>query len=367
MVGTTGLAEQEMAALQSAADRTAVLLGAITSTLDPALTAADPARLALPSAHTAVIVIVLGFASIVAADSRFRAEIKITVFASAMVLASLISVAQLYFGVSLISGLAGGLLLGAAWLSLLAAAAMGRLRAIASRPAYGFLGVVGIVLVIAAALYSTVWHRLELDGYRRTWNIHAVEQPAWSKSGWQALPAYRVDLIGEAEEPANVQIVGNEAAIAAALGRAGWRRPTDWDVVEIARVVTGSSPAPPAARPVLPSLWNGRAEAIVRVREQDSSRLVLRLWDLGYRLAPSQVPLYVGTVSEDIEGESYLYGIVSFPPRPGDYDQAVRALAGDLGLAPPRARADGWRPASHDERPILWSGETLVLDLGAMD
>jgi len=309
-------------------------------------------RHAFPSGEAAALVITLGYLALLSSQ-RFAA------FAVAASAIALINVAQLYFGTLYISGLFSGLLLGGAWLALLVATTRDYLTA--AHPLWSDVmgGVSVLVLAIAGALQATVLDRGKLPVPLEPPPIVIVAEKPWLEHVWQELPAYRVDLMGEPEEAINVQLAGTPARIEAAIEQAGWRKPVRWNAIAMLRLISGAGLEGEKQRPVLPRLLNGQREALRFVREGAESRLILRLWDLGYRLDDASTPLYLGTVEEERFRPPLIYGLVRLPPYADGFMPALSRLAEDLERTP-LPRAIGWRPAHGDDAPIPWNGATLV-------
>ncbi len=178
---------------------------------------------------------------------------------------------------------------------------------------------------------------------------------AWRSDGWATLPSYRVDLVGEFEEPFVLQVVGTPDDLADDLRTAGWRRPAAWDAVgTMAWLAAGDL----ATLPVLPKLHDGRAPALMLElpAPTDRKRLVLRLWDSHVRIAGNgeSQPLWLGTVTrEDLHQPM---GLVSVTVTETDAN-GPRDLLADTIVALRRTRTDSGAGDAN------WDGTVLLVPL----
>jgi LssY C-terminus len=98
--------------------------------------------------------------------------------------------------------------------------------------------------------------------------------------GWKDLPAYRIDLAGEIEQPLLRQWRGSATARQDELMKQGWLVEPAWSLAALnafARPDTG-----PANMPMIPKFDDGRLQtlAMIRLGEVDGQqgRFVLRAW-----------------------------------------------------------------------------------------
>jgi membrane protein DedA with SNARE-associated domain/membrane-associated phospholipid phosphatase len=272
-----------------------------------------------PSGHATMSMVVYGFATVLGA-SELSPRLRVIPYTVAGLLITGIALSRLYLGAHWLSDVAGGLALGLAWVALLAIA---RQRHPRHRLGTAFAPAVAIVL---SAVW--IWHahgRLEVDLVR-----YAIRQPVqimgredWWVQGWKQLPAYRLDLEGEYEQPLNVQWAGELAEIRKFLTGRGWREPVPLNGHTVLRYLM---PSPVLTElPLLPQLHDGRYESLLMVREPGVSNgklLVLHIWSTTVRLDPDQTPVWIGTLAWlDLER----YPLLAFPVTADDSDQAVAA------------------------------------------
>ena len=316
-----------------------------------------------PNGHTATSVIVFGYLGFLIAASSPKAHWQAAVGFAVFALISLISIAQLYWGIVYVTDLIGGLLLGIFWLTLLFIAGP-RTDKPRSRGRLPLLSAVAsITLVITVVVQVSVQHDTDLARLRRPSVQITIPASQWLVDGWRNLPSYRRDAVGEVEEPINLQVAGSSDDVSAAFLRVSWMAAPAWNLQSAFALISGSEDPARVSRPVLPRLWNGRSESLVFVRGSDDGRVIVRLWDLDYRLGPTNTPLYLGTVEREIFGRAAFYDLVVLPPHAGDFSGAVHIIAEEFGPSSLRSRGTYWQPMESEGEPVAWNGATMVLDL----
>ena len=112
------------------------------------------------------------------------------------------------------------------------------------------------------------------DAGRYAVRARAIVVPleAWRKSRWRGLPALRVDLEGEYEEPLTVQWAGGLDRLKGELSRRGWRVAAPWSVSGVLSWI--SSRTAPDALPVLSKLHDGRFPALTLIKTRSEERRV---------------------------------------------------------------------------------------------
>jgi undecaprenyl-diphosphatase len=106
-----------------------------------------------------------------------------------------------------------------------------------------------------------------------------LSQP-WRDGGWKVLPAYRVDLTGETEEPLLLQWHGSATALENELTKQGWLAGPAWSLAALNAFVRSDTGA--ANMPVIPKFDDGRLQTLVMIRTGElageQGRFVLRAW-----------------------------------------------------------------------------------------
>lgn len=318
---------------------------------------------AFASANAAVSVIVLGYLALLCLPAISQRRWRLAVLFAASLLVGLISFAQLYLGGLYISGLAGGLLLGLGWLAVLAVVTF---RHIPNRyPRWGrTLGVSALAVLIAAGSLNFVLGQEDrLVKYARPLAQKLVLDTVWRDRAWRELPAYRIDFVGKADEPLNVQVAGDLVRLREAITRTGWREAPSWGLVHAVAFLTGLNSTVPGNRPVLPRFWNGNHETFVLIKPFEGGRFVLRLWNAGYRLIPGGKPLLLGTVEREVDRPPLFFDSVHLPPRATGFSDAARLLAGDFGGDAIRRSASGGTGIRIGADPAPWDGTTALIEV----
>lgn len=303
-----------------------------------------------PSGHATLSTVVYGFLAVLSARS-LASRWRWLPYTLAALLVSGIAFSRLYLGAHWLADVAAGVGLGTAWVAVLAIArthnsgAQGAIR--------GLPQVALIVFLISAAWH--VHNRLAIDLERyavRVPLLHMGEQQWW-ETGWRSLPAYRLDLEGELEQPLNFQWAGELEVLRQMLVSKGWHEPLDLNPRSAMRWLL---PKPSIAEvPVVPQLHNGRYEALILVHRGDpKQQLILRLWSSSVRLQGHDTLLWLGTAAwQRIER----LPLVSFPRNANGYDDALarlRSVLTNQRWRMEQRRLDAEEDSDH------WSGETLL-------
>jgi undecaprenyl-diphosphatase len=176
------------------------------------------------------------------------------------------------------SDVAAGLLFGAGATAALALVFRG----------YEMPGRATIALIAACASTLVIvgsWH-IE-RGFQQALSLYAPQAaPAvalsrpWRNGGWKDLPAYRIDLTGETEEPLLLQWRGSATGLQDELMKQGWSVGPAWSLAALnafARPDTGA-----ANMPVIPKFDDGRLQTLAMIRLGEvagaQGRFVLRAW-----------------------------------------------------------------------------------------
>jgi membrane protein DedA with SNARE-associated domain/membrane-associated phospholipid phosphatase len=107
----------------------------------------------------------------------------------------------------------------------------------------------------------------------------ALSKP-WRDGGWKELPAYRIDIAGEAEEPLLLQWRGTATALQDELKKQGWVVGPAWSLSAL-NAFTRPDTGPPSM-PVIPKLDDGRMPTLAMIQAGELTgepgRFVLRAW-----------------------------------------------------------------------------------------
>ncbi len=312
-----------------------------------------------PSSHAILSTVVYGLLAVFAAPA-FGARWRWIPYATAVLLIVGIAFSRLYLGAHWLADVTAGVALGTVWIALLAIARERRLPAPAA--ARGPL-----VAALAAFIGAAGWHvhaRLgpDLQRYATRQPVAAMPTTAWWQAGWRSLPAWRIDLRGQREQPMNVQWVGELVPLRQNLLARGWREPVRLDA---RTALTWLLPNPTLGQlPVLPQLHNGLYDSLALIRAGGGKRgpaeqYILRLWPTTLRLQPGDIPLWIGTVATQ---RLERLPLISFPRLDDGYDQALTALRSAMTNV---RSGVVQRPPQEDDQGARWSGRVLLIESGA--
>jgi undecaprenyl-diphosphatase len=251
-----------------------------------------------PSGHATVNAVLYGFLAVMVVRET-GPILRRFIVAAATLLVGLIALSRLYLGAHWFTDVAGGLGFGVAWVALLGIAY------IRHRPpgglSRGLMPAVMAVLALAGMANVAFYHARDLDRYRPAPRITTVSAAQWITEDWAALPSHRIDLGGAFEEPFVMQLAGSPENLRQTLEQAGWREPAPWNAIgAVAWLATGSDMQ---MLPVVPKLHQGRTPRLMMTMREDGdrTRLVLRLWDSGFRLesVTGEAPLWLITVTRE--------------------------------------------------------------------
>ncbi|MEW6353590.1 MAG: VTT domain-containing protein [Pseudomonadota bacterium] len=239
----------------------------------------DLAGYSVPGAHVTLSMVIYGFLAVLIAR-ELSIKNRWIPYALVSVLVVAITVSRLYLGVHWLSDGLGGLVLGLAWVALLGVAYRRHMpRALPER----LLTATALAtLLIAASWHISQHHARDVERYALSYTIRALGAQEWWERDWQTLPAYRVDLQGQPEQPLNVQWAGALSDLRAQLVAQGWREPVELNFNSALQWLVPQAEL--TQLPVLPQVHDGRHEALLLVyplpaaTRQESKRLVLRLW-----------------------------------------------------------------------------------------
>jgi undecaprenyl-diphosphatase len=250
-----------------------------------------------PSGHATLSLVVYGFLGYLLLRNQPRA-IKLGAGIVIGAFVGLVSLSRIYLGVHWFSDVLAGLALGLSGILLLSIAYSHHVHGESIRP-------LPLALVAVAAFAVSGWfevnrlHQTDIARYAYAPRSVVLTLDRWLAQDWQLLPARRLELDGDDDEPFSVQWADSEAQIAEALGRAGWEAPMKWSAMKAVYFLAPKSQI--AELPVLPKLSEGQSQSLAFQKiEGPDRRLVLRLWRTPYRVAypgaAAPSPLWLGTV-----------------------------------------------------------------------
>lgn len=278
---------------------------ALNSVIKVALHRARPGELlysgwsafSFPSGHSTVNVVLYGFLAFLIAR-EIRPAWRFVVVLGAATLIFLIAFSRLYLGAHWFSDVLGGLAFGSAWLALLGLSYLGR-QAGRIEP-IGLLAAGCSALILAGGVNIYRSHATDTERYVGIVQTPTMAATDWWTSGWQQLPARRIDLTGETNEPLTFQWAGDLKDLKNVLQHNGWRDSAAWSPLNTLNWL--SVQTDPAVLPVIPLFASGRLPSLTLVRPNSDgaltrSRFVLRVWVVDFELTNGRTsPLWMGSV-----------------------------------------------------------------------
>ncbi len=253
-----------------------------------------------PSGHSTINLVLYGFLAFLVVRHG-RPAWRLPIAAGSACLVFLIAFSRLYLGAHWLSDVLGGLAFGSAWLALVG---LFYLRGRSERIDPGKMFAIACAALVIAGGFNAYRHQTtDAKRYAGLEIVPTIPAAEWLVSDWRQLPARRISLAGELEEPLTFQWAGSLADLQDVLQKSGWCASTPWTLLSSLNWLSPSSG--PTELPAQPLFASGRLPAITLIRPYGSgtsagSRLVLRLWDADLMLADDRKsPLWVGSVVEE--------------------------------------------------------------------
>ncbi|MBN9672652.1 bifunctional DedA family/phosphatase PAP2 family protein [Roseibium aggregatum] len=255
-----------------------------------------------PSGHATLNAVLFGICAVLIAHDLNRWA-KAGIFTVAASYVITIGFSRIYLGAHWMSDVLAGLLFGTAMVSAFAFVFGPIHNEKIGRATMA-------VLVVATLAGFGGWHLSRtydraLLTYEPRSNTEVLTVSGWLDGDWRAVPARRIELNGDREEPLVIQYSGPLNSFAETAREAGWQRPPKWSLTTASGFVEGQTPSD--SLPILPRSQNGRQPEMVLIRkdanEAEGGRWVLRLWPSRFEIVKDGHlhALYVGSVvHEDI-------------------------------------------------------------------
>ena len=292
-----------MAAFFALADRRQALIhwalaigvGSLLASALAALLKALPFYVPGPDLPFAGLVLLHGFAAVVAAKDLPATRRKWLYLAATAAL-MLFGFARLYLGQAQLYALAIALALAICWITLVGIAYRVRVRASRRRSSFALIALFVLFGAIGAIAANAQGYGALLGAQQAPLPQVSVDGDAWwrlgTRASGEALPERRT-LLGDGEvQRFDVQLAGSAETIRTALDRAGWQPLPPLDA-EALRALFRTRRVPEAL-PHLPREFNGRAQDIARrLPLGDGHWVVVRAWRSGWQLTPDQRPVWL--------------------------------------------------------------------------
>ena len=311
-----------------------------------------------PSGHSTENAVMYGFLAFLIAW-RLQPAWRLPVALAAAVFVALIAFSRLYLGAHWFSDVAGGLAFATAWLALLCIAYLHHQPS--EKGAGGLLVVACVGLVVAGGFNVYRRHASDMERYAVRYEAPSILAAEWWARDWQQLPAQRIDLAGETEEPLTFQWAGSLERLEADLAQKGWRPPPSWT---LAGALAWFTLRPgPMDLPTLPNMERGRLPSLTLARPHGevgraSSRFVLRMWATEIDLRNGHLTeLWIGSVVEERLGSRFPFFTMAQAQPDANAPRDVLAAALDAS----RLVTEPDRSSTY-----IWDGQVLLAHDGSV-
>ncbi len=252
-----------------------------------------------PSGHATLATVTFGVLAVLV-SLRMGRWGKALVFAGFGALVVAIAFSRIYLGAHWPSDVAAGFLFGVAMTAAFALALEAtRITTIAPR---GLAVVAGLAYCGVAAAHVVAGHAAALEFYATRTVVREMTPADWHSGGWTHVPARRIELTGETEEPFVLQWAGSAEDLRRVLGAHGFKQVPSWswtDVLTYADARNDIDVLLPR-----PSLHAGKLARLSMTRPvagDDQARLVLRAWEADVSVAGT--PLLLVSLTEERKKE----------------------------------------------------------------
>lgn len=248
-----------------------------------------------PSSHATFSTLVFGFLAVLIAREIPLARRWMVYLAAALIIVP-IAFARLYLGIHWLTDTLAGLCLGLVWVTVLGIAYNHHPQAAVQWR--GLLAYSVIVLLAADLLHVSLDYREDWQRYQPQIVLQTLAQAPWQEQGWRELPQQRLDFRGQHRQDLTLQWAGTREQLEQRLRETGWQSAP---ALNLKGLLLWLSPQVELRElPVLPQLHNGREDELRMVRYSDdpAHRWLVRFWDVGARLQEGDVPIWIGSVSQ---------------------------------------------------------------------
>ena len=305
-----------------------------------------------PSGHTTMSVVLYGFLAVLMARGLAGAW-RWGLVISALLFSFIIAFSRLYLGAHWLSDVLGGFFIGITWTAFLGIVYYRRPDTAIPRRLLMLVAIMTIIM--AGAWHVGQRHARDLAFYAPRYKLVNMPFTVWQGAGWRTLPAWRIDMAGEREQPLTVQWVGKVGNLSQNLISKGWQRAPLLDMKNILGMFSPDTPL--VDLPVLPHLQNGQAEGLLLMRQDVDRRLLLRLWPSAVMI--NDLPLWVGTITS--QKRHHLTGLITLAKADNIYNPShLLSDISKFGFSL-RQRENGQYNSGEQEGAPKWPGKVLLI------
>ncbi|MDX5595055.1 bifunctional DedA family/phosphatase PAP2 family protein [Pseudovibrio sp. SPO723] len=251
-----------------------------------------------PSSHTTVTTVLIGVLAVLLVHEK-SGRFKAAVYSSVAVYAILMGFSRIYLGAHWLSDVLAGLLFGACIVAAFAFIFGHIHNEKVGRGALAGISLAALLSVSTFHIYYGFDNAVRM--YQPRSAITIMDYSQWYSYGWRNIPAKRINIVGDFEEPLPLQWSGSPEEIEAYLSARGWKPAPKWDVQSATGYLKGETPA--GELPPVPHTNAGRLPILTMIYQSDDDhRYVFWLWETKFRLKGTDnltSPLYVGAILEE--------------------------------------------------------------------
>jgi undecaprenyl-diphosphatase len=306
-----------------------------------------------PSAHAGMSVAVYGFLALLIARELPQTRRWLPYFSAGALIAP-ISLSRLYLGAHWFSDVLAGLSLGILWVTLIGIA-------YDRHPAPPLPRRRLLVIAVLAASLAVGWqsrqHETAPAGvYTQDTKLLRITRGTWRNSGWESLPAWRIDLEGSHEQPLNFQWAGSLPQLQELLVAQGWETAAAFSPLT---ALNWLAPDPAVGNlPVLPEVNDGQHQSLLLIAPHapDARHLTqLRLWPSNTELQDGR-PVWIGKAGRQFLDDTL--PLITYLKSDRDYDIPLQELAAALQHS--KRVAMNWRKRATAGQQTGWQGDVLL-------
>lgn len=306
-----------------------------------------------PSAHAGMSVAVYGFLALLIARELPHTRRWLPYFSAGALIVP-ISLSRLYLGAHWFSDVLAGLSLGILWVTLIGIA-------YDRHPAPPLPRRRLLVIAVLAASLAVGWqsrqHETAPAGvYTQDTKLLRITRGTWRNSGWESLPAWRIDLEGNHEQPLNFQWAGSLPQLQELLVAQGWQTAAAFSPLT---ALNWLAPDPAIGNlPVLPEVNDGQHQSLLLIAPHapDARHLIqLRLWPSNMELQDGR-PVWIGKVGRQFLDDTL--PLITYLKSDRDYDIPLQELAAALQHS--KRVALNWRKRATAGQQTGWQGDVLL-------
>ncbi|HEC91134.1 MAG TPA: phosphatase PAP2 family protein, partial [Alphaproteobacteria bacterium] len=278
-----------------------------------------------PSGHVAFAAALGGLVAVIGTRGLSR-NVRTSVWAVALSVSVLIGFSRIYLSAHWPSDVIGGLLFG--WTMAGIFGLFGeKIQEPSIRPVV--LGLATTAALLAAwGVHATKSFDADMGRYSPRQGVVRMTVKNWLGGGWKDIPAARIDLKGEFEEPLFFQVAAPLGKIKNAFQASGWSPSAAMGWSKMTQFL-GAKKKLPALLP-LPLLHNGRLPLLTLTKRtgQPGRRNVIRLWETGIEIddIPRRPMVLVGSMTVE-RAVHPLYGINVLRDRPASSQRVGMLVA----------------------------------------